>query len=225
MDEKPINSEPPPDSPDPAFDGTPDEVTEDLVAFLDGELDAGGNEKIEAKISLDSTVRAEADSLKKTWDLLDYLPRSEPSPSFTERTISRIEPLKGSGSLSSQSGPTVSRSGAAAGPARMSSINMSASKVPLVPPSSTRRSLVAAGWVLAIGIVGLAGWFIRDQIVGRLHENDQRQVDSDILTDRRLLEKMRDYRHVDDLKFLQALDDPDLFGEEQPVIPMSEGGQ
>lgn len=65
----------------------------DLVAYLDGELSGEEARAIEAKISLDPRVRAEAESLKKTWDLLDFLPKTEPSPSFTERTLSRVDPL------------------------------------------------------------------------------------------------------------------------------------
>jgi anti-sigma factor RsiW len=66
---------------------------EDLVAYLDGEVDEIGAEKarlIETKMNLDPTVRAEADSLRRTWDLLDYLPRPEASASFTNRTLDRL---------------------------------------------------------------------------------------------------------------------------------------
>jgi hypothetical protein len=69
----------------------------DLVAFLDGELGGEPARQIEARISHDPAVRAEADSLKKAWDLLDFLPRAEPSPSFTERTLSRLAPVRKTG--------------------------------------------------------------------------------------------------------------------------------
>jgi anti-sigma factor RsiW len=67
-----------------------DDEHEELVAFLDGELDEEKANAIEARLTLDPTVRAEAETLKRTWDLLDYLPRPEPSPSFTHRTLDRI---------------------------------------------------------------------------------------------------------------------------------------
>ena len=54
----------------------------DLVAWLDGELEG-------------EAARAEADALRKTWELLDYLPRPEPSASFTHRTLSRLAPARG----------------------------------------------------------------------------------------------------------------------------------
>ena len=70
-----------------------DEERADLVAFLDGELTGEAARSIEARISLDPQTRAEAESLKRTWDLLDFLPRPEPSPSFTERTMSKLVPV------------------------------------------------------------------------------------------------------------------------------------
>src|SRR5262249_2140498 len=67
-----------------------DEQREDLVAYLDGELDEEAARALEAKLSLDPAVRVEADQLRRTWELLDYLPRAEPSPSFTHRTLDRV---------------------------------------------------------------------------------------------------------------------------------------
>ena len=61
-----------------------------LVAYLDGELDEKAARQVEARISQDPAVRAEVESLERTWELLDYLPKAEPSASFTHRTVSRI---------------------------------------------------------------------------------------------------------------------------------------
>src|SRR5262245_18037136 len=61
-----------------------------LIANLDGELDEETSRKVETRISQDPGVRAELESLRRTWELLDYLPRSEPSPNFTNRTLDRI---------------------------------------------------------------------------------------------------------------------------------------
>lgn len=67
-----------------------DQDRADLVAYLDGELGGEAARTIETRLNLDPTFRAEADSLKRAWELLDYLPRGEPSPSFTERTVARV---------------------------------------------------------------------------------------------------------------------------------------
>jgi anti-sigma factor RsiW len=70
----------------------------DLVAYLDGELSGEAARAVEARISLDPQLRAEAESLKQAWDLLDFLPRPpEPSPAFTEKTLSRLEPVRKKG--------------------------------------------------------------------------------------------------------------------------------
>jgi hypothetical protein len=61
-----------------------------LVAYLDGELHGAEAAALEAKLSLDPAARAEADALRRTWQLLDFLPRPAPSPTFTSMTISRL---------------------------------------------------------------------------------------------------------------------------------------
>jgi ferric-dicitrate binding protein FerR (iron transport regulator) len=71
-----------------------DEQREDLVAYLDGELDEETARALEAKLSLDPAVRVEADQLRRTWELLDYLPKAEPSPTFTHRTLDRVSALR-----------------------------------------------------------------------------------------------------------------------------------
>lgn len=71
-----------------------DRENEDLVAFLDGELSGEEAREIERRLSLDPTARAEADTLRRTWDLLDFLPRPEPSASFTEKTLTRLSSIR-----------------------------------------------------------------------------------------------------------------------------------
>jgi anti-sigma factor RsiW len=73
----------------------------ELIAYLDGELDAVAQQRVEARLSLDPKARAEADAFKRTWDLLDYLPRPEPSPDFTERTLDRVSVIRPAGSVAS----------------------------------------------------------------------------------------------------------------------------
>jgi anti-sigma factor RsiW len=71
-----------------------DDEREELVAFLDGELTEDDAHKVEAKLNLDPRTRAEVEALRKTWDLLDYLPKPEPSANFTNRTLERIAPVR-----------------------------------------------------------------------------------------------------------------------------------
>jgi anti-sigma factor RsiW len=67
-----------------------DKEREDLSAFLDGELDAKRAGDLEAKITVDPRTRAEVEALRQAWELLEYLPRPEPSASFTHRTLERL---------------------------------------------------------------------------------------------------------------------------------------
>lgn len=183
-------------------------ATDELVAFLDGELDPQDNEVVEAKISRDPNVRAQADALKKTWELLDHLPRPEPTPNFTERTVSRIEPVGRSGSRVSANGPTSAHSRSAITPAQSA-----AATVTLPAPPPRRRLPALFTWFVFAALTGLLGYFVHAQIV----RWDQQELDAKILSESRMLQDVQRYRYVDDLAFLQALDNPELFGEEPYV--------
>lgn len=66
----------------------------DLVAYLDGELTGEAARALEAKLSLNPAARAEADALRRTWELLDFLPRPQPSLRFTHHTLERLSPIQ-----------------------------------------------------------------------------------------------------------------------------------
>jgi anti-sigma factor RsiW len=66
----------------------------DLVAYLDGELTGEAARALEAKLSLNPAIRAEADALRRTWELLDILPKPQPSLRFTHRTMEKLSPLR-----------------------------------------------------------------------------------------------------------------------------------
>lgn len=90
-----------PDTPKPANEPPPDPDAE-LVAYLDGELDDDGARAVEAKLALDPAARARAAALRKTYDLLDYLPRPEPSPTFASRTLTRLDAAPASGPVTAR---------------------------------------------------------------------------------------------------------------------------
>lgn len=72
----------------------------DLVAYLDGELEEGAARALETRLSLDPGARAEAEALRRTWELLDFLPQpAAPSRSFTHRTIERLVPVRATANL------------------------------------------------------------------------------------------------------------------------------
>ena len=74
-----------------------DDERAELVAFLDGELAGDAARAVEARINVDLAYRAEADSLRRAWEMFDYLPKSEPEPHFTERTLSKLSPVSSLG--------------------------------------------------------------------------------------------------------------------------------
>jgi anti-sigma-K factor RskA len=134
----------------------------ELVAYLDGELTGEAARAMEARIALEPAVRAEADALKRTWDLLDFLPRPEPSPSFTARTLSRLGPL--------------SRSSATAGLRR-----------PL-----WRRLAFGGGWAAAVVAAALGGYFGYHRLVPREPGEEELVRDLRLIENKRQYELIED---------------------------------
>jgi hypothetical protein len=64
---------------------------DNLVAYLDGELDDASTEEIEQTLAHSAEARHEVDMLTRTWELLDTLPKSKASDEFSERTLSSIK--------------------------------------------------------------------------------------------------------------------------------------
>lgn len=64
---------------------------DDLIAYLDGELDDVAARKIEEKATADAATRTKIQSFRKTYDLLDFLPKPEPSANFATKTVTQIQ--------------------------------------------------------------------------------------------------------------------------------------
>lgn len=71
-------------------DSRRDDPSVELVAYLDGELDAESSRHVEERLSRDVTARRELQTLEKTWGLLNWLPRTEVGESFTHTTVEMI---------------------------------------------------------------------------------------------------------------------------------------
>src|SRR5713226_8725991 len=71
-----------------------EEDRENLVAYLDGELSSKAARALEARLNLDAGARAEAEALRRTWEMLDYLPRPEPTATFSSRTLQRVSAVQ-----------------------------------------------------------------------------------------------------------------------------------
>lgn len=179
----------PPDDPKPP-PVDPDQ-TADLVAYLDGELDDPSAQAVEAALGRDPQAQREAEALRKTWDLLDYLPQPPtPAGDFTTRTLERLPQAR-----SEQ-------------PASTPRPALRAPRFPLF-----RWLAVAA--VLAACVA--AGYFGRGWLAGhRATPAPPPEQDPQVLADLRVIDNLRLYVHADDIDYLQLLDHPDQFGPDAP---------
>ena len=65
-------------------------VHEELVAYLDGELDADACRQLEARLADDQEYRLQLQQLQRTWDCLDELPRSTAKETFAQTTAEMV---------------------------------------------------------------------------------------------------------------------------------------
>ena len=63
---------------------------DNLVAYIDGELSERESRALATKITLSATAHREVEALKRTWELLEYLPRPAASSELTERTLTEV---------------------------------------------------------------------------------------------------------------------------------------
>lgn len=72
----------------PSAESTSDNSTDDLAAYLDGELSREETLALETRLATDPALRRELGQLQKTWDMLDVLPRAKADESFSTTTMS-----------------------------------------------------------------------------------------------------------------------------------------
>lgn len=72
---------------------TPEERA-NLVAFIDGELTETESRALTTKLTQSATARREVELLKKTWEILDQLPRPVVNDQFHERTLSYVRAVE-----------------------------------------------------------------------------------------------------------------------------------
>lgn len=67
-----------------------DRIQEELVAYLDGELDAEASDRVESRLASDPAYRQKLKELQSAWDFLDELPRAHVTDSFTQSTVEMV---------------------------------------------------------------------------------------------------------------------------------------
>jgi anti-sigma factor RsiW len=160
---------------DPA--GDPQALEEQLVAYLDGELDDASSRRIEELLASDPNVRDTLEKLEGTWDLLDNLQRAHVDEVFTQSTLEMVAVA---------AADDVQKEQAEA------------------PRRRRRRWLIAGAGMLGAGAAGFLAVFL-------FWPNPNRQLVEDLP----VLERLDQYRQIDDVKFLELLleNREDLFPE------------
>jgi anti-sigma factor RsiW len=70
---------------------TPAELLdEELVAYLDGELDEEGARHLEQRLAAEEPLRKRLQQLAHSWDLLDQLPRTNVDDKFARTTVQTV---------------------------------------------------------------------------------------------------------------------------------------
>ncbi len=174
-----------------------DEDRENLVAYLDGELDARTAESMEARLSTDAHARTEAETLRKTWELLDFLARPQASATFSSRTLERVSAFRP----------------AATAPLTKSGVVTPAARL------RWRPWLLGAGWAASVLVAAALGYggvslLVHPRAVQAPAEADPADIDAKLIQNLRVVENKHLYDHADSLEFLRGLDDPELFGDD-----------
>lgn len=76
-------------NPNPSLaDTTP--IDEEIVAYLDGELDSEAEARVVRRLAEDATYRSRLGQLQQAWDLLDNLHGAEADDEFTASTVAMV---------------------------------------------------------------------------------------------------------------------------------------
>jgi len=161
---------------DPTSDRTT--LEEQLVAYLDGELDDQSTRRIEQLLASDPSVRETLDKFEGTWELLDNLGRAHVDEVFTQSTLEMVA-VAAADDVQKQQAE--------------------------VPRRRRRRWLIGSAGVLLAGVAGFLA-----VVLFWPDPNEQ------LLRDLPVLERLDEYRQIDDVEFLELLLDhkDELFAEE-----------
>ena len=159
---------------DPANDET--QLREELVAYLDGELDAEQSQRIEQRAAAEPNARRMLEELDRTWHMLDELDAPATGEDFTHTTLEMVALA-------------------------------AAEDAEKEKAAAPRRRLRAGLWAAA-GLIGAAaaGFLIVASLVP--------DPNAQLLEDLPVLENFDQYREIDSIDFLRALNKEKLFTEE-----------
>jgi hypothetical protein len=185
-------------------DAEPDPIDAELIAYLDGELEPSAARALEDRLDADPKLRARAEGLKRSYDLLDFLPKPEPSPTFATRTMDKLPVSGPKPAVSSSSAVTMT-------PAPLSSLALAAPPRRGTPWAWAAGLLLVAGLALGAGYLGTAA--LRTHVFPPAEPREP-GTDSLSVSEVRAIANLPLYAAVDDLDFLNQLTAPEFFGDE-----------
>jgi anti-sigma factor RsiW len=151
-------------------------IDEELVAYLDGELDAAEAARVERRLAEDASYRARLAQLQKAWDLLDTLQRSEADDELVHSTVAMV--------------------------AVQAAEDAKSQGMQIIRRRNLGRLVVAALGLLTITVGYVA--------VQRLTTREDRRLVGDLP----VIERVDEYRNIDNLEFLKQLESENLFPAE-----------
>lgn len=112
------------------------EQRDNLVAYLDGELEEPAAQEIEQILSKNPVARNDVEMLMRTWELVDALPRPAATEEFTQKTLSTLKAVEIRVSLTEKAWFL-----------------------------KARKALIGAGWLAGIGLAAVVGFAITNHFV------------------------------------------------------------
>jgi anti-sigma factor RsiW len=151
-------------------------IDEEIVAYLDGELDSETEARVVRRLSDDAAYRSRLGQLQQAWDLLDNLRGTEADDEFTASTVAMVAVQAEQESKSQQ--------------------------VRIV----RQRSLA---WLALVAVVLLSVASGYAVLYRRLTRDDR-----NLVRDLDVIERVDEYRSIDDVGFLKSLASENLFAVE-----------
>src|SRR5688572_6526605 len=151
-------------------------IDEEIVAYLDGELDSEAEARVVRRLAEDATYRSRLGQLQQAWDLLDNLRGTEADDEFTASTVAMVAVQAEQESKSQQ--------------------------VRIV----RQRSLA---WLALVAVVLLSVASGYAVLYRRLTRDDR-----NLVRDLDVIERVDEYRSIDDVGFLKSLASDNLFAAE-----------
>ncbi|PHR89478.1 MAG: hypothetical protein COA78_35810 [Blastopirellula sp.] len=153
------------------------ELDEQLVAYLDGELVDEQRAEVESRLASDETVRRRLQELDRTWELLSELPVSEvDEENFTRSTVEMIAVA-------------------------------ASQEVEAYQEETRKKNWLQYSLAFILGIAACYGGFLLTHQVTSA-ENQQ------LLSDLPVIESIDEYQRVENIEFLELLEQQGLFAEE-----------